>query len=126
MNLIYIASPYSTPDDALRQWRYEAAIDAVAGMMNRGMVVYSPIVHCHPIQQRHSLPTEWTYWQRFDETMIERCDELHVLMLDGWKESVGVTAEIKIAQRLDKPVRYIEANAGNGPESSQRGITVNG
>ena len=30
-----------------------------------------------------------------------------VLMLDGWRESVGVAAEIRIAGELGKPVRYL-------------------
>jgi hypothetical protein len=29
-----------------------------------------------------------------------------VLMLDGWRESIGVQAEIAIANELGKPVTY--------------------
>jgi len=31
---------------------------------------------------------------------------LVVLMLDGWKESEGVLAEIELAKKTGKPIRY--------------------
>jgi hypothetical protein len=30
-----------------------------------------------------------------------------VLMLDGWRDSAGVQAEIRIAQEMGKSVRYV-------------------
>lgn len=106
--LIYLASPYAHPDPMMRELRFVMAMQSTASMMREGMTVYSAIVHCHPIQKQYQLPTEWEFWQVFGETMISRCDELHVLMLDGWEDSVGVKAEIAIAERLDKPIRYVE------------------
>lgn len=106
MKLIYLASPYTHPGYSVRQARFGAAIDAAAAMMLAGDAVYSPIGSCHPIQQRHNLPTDWAYWQDFDALIISRCDEVHVLMLDGWKESVGVMAEIALAESLGKPIQY--------------------
>lgn len=50
----------------------------------------------------------WEFWQGYDQHMISLCDEVHVLMLQGWTNSVGVTAEIKIAKRLNKPFYYID------------------
>ena len=50
----------------------------------------------------------WPFWERFDREHLRRCDELVVLMLDGWGESVGVAAEIRIAAELGKPVRHID------------------
>ncbi len=35
------------------------------------------------------------------------CDKVYVFMQDGWKESVGLNAEIKIAKELGKPIIYI-------------------
>jgi hypothetical protein len=40
--------------------------------------------------------------------MLQRCDELAVLKLPGWRESTGVTAEIAIAREFGLPVRFIE------------------
>jgi hypothetical protein len=51
--------------------------------------VFSPIVHSHPLV-RHGLPTHWRFWEAFDRKHIERCDEVAVLTIDGWKTSMGV------------------------------------
>lgn len=97
--LIYLASPYGH-DKSRRQLRYEAALQAEAAMMRNGLMVYSPIVHRHPGALRGLYPSGWDYWQRFDELILSRCDELWVLTLDGWRESIGVMAEIHIASAL--------------------------
>ncbi len=49
-----------------------------------------------------------------DRALLERCDQLVVLMLDGWRESVGVQAEILIASELGIPTRYWEPNGELG------------
>ena len=36
--------------------------------------------------------------------MLARCDELRILALDGWEESVGVSLETKYARQLSIPV----------------------
>lgn len=105
--LVYLASPYSHPDPAVVEARFEAVCRAAGRLMADGVLVYSPIAHTHPIAVRSALPTGWTYWERYDRAMIAACDHLTVLMLDGWDESRGVTAELAIAGELGRPVTYI-------------------
>jgi hypothetical protein len=57
--------------------------------------VFSPIVHGHPFVD-HGLPRDWPFWERFNRDHLVRYGEEVVLMLDGWRESVGVAAEIRI------------------------------
>jgi len=104
--IIYLASPYSHPDPAVRELRFRAACQAAVALLHAGRVVFSPIAHSHPLVE-HGLPTSWNFWQRFDCELLTRCDEVMVLMLDGWEESVGVQAEIRIARELGKLVRYL-------------------
>ena len=59
----------------------------------------------------YGLPDDWQFWQRHDRRYLDVCDEVVVLMLDGWRESVGVQAEIAIARELGKPVTFLHANA---------------
>ena len=40
--------------------------------------------------------------------MLHRCDSVTVLMLDGWKTSKGVAAEVVAASRAGIPVDYME------------------
>jgi len=110
--LIYLASPYSHEDETVRLWRFDAVVKAVGVLMNLGHMIYSPIAHCHPIQLKHVLPTEWAYWQAYDETMLSRCDRLWILQLDGWEKSTGVKAETEIAMRLGLPVEFVAEEDG--------------
>lgn len=118
----YLASPYTSPHPEVREQRYRAACRATAALIRAGAVVFSPICHSHALAE-HGLPNQWSFWERFDRAYLERCDLLVVLMLDGWKTSVGVQAEIAIARQLGKPVSYLEAPgsptlAHVGPEAA--------
>jgi hypothetical protein len=102
----YLASPYSHPDPAVREERYQAACRAAAALMRDGQLVYSPIAHSHNLST-YGLPTDWAFWSQYDREMLARCDELLVLMLDGWDISIGVREEIRIALELGKPIRFL-------------------
>lgn len=108
--MIYVASPYTHPDESVRNARFRAVCRTAAQLMRQGHVVFAPIVHGHPLVE-HGLPVEWPFWERFDREHLRRCDELVVLMLDGWRESVGVAAEIRSAEELGKPIRYLAIDA---------------
>jgi len=112
--MIYLASPYSHPDANIREQRFRAVCKAAARLMRNGGIVFSPIAHGHPIAQ-HGLPTDWRFWEQFDREQLACCDEVVVLLLDGWRESEGVRAEIRIAAELGKPVRYLAPEATGSP-----------
>ncbi len=104
--LVYLASPYSDPDPVVRQARYDAACRAAAWLIRQGHLVFSPIAHTHGIS-RYGLPGDWKFWERHDRRMLQCCDRLVVLTLDGWRQSRGVQAEVAIARKLGKPVGYL-------------------
>ena len=81
--------------------------------------MFSPIVHSHPLVA-FSLPTGWDFWERIDRAYLARCDELVVLMLDGWQESTGVRAEIALARDLGKPVRFLGVDEAAGSPTVAR------
>jgi nucleoside 2-deoxyribosyltransferase len=112
--MIYLASPYSHANPSIREQRYLAACRATATLIRAGQVVFSPVVHSHPLVA-FGLPTAWAAWERIDRAFLERCDEVAVLMLDGWDQSVGVRAELRIARELGKPVRFLEVDATGSP-----------
>lgn len=106
--MIYLASPYAHKDKTVMEDRFDKVCRVAGQMMKYGEVVYSPIAHNHPIAVRIELPRTWDFWKTFDEHMILRCACVKVLMLDGWKESVGITAEIQIAKLASMNVEYID------------------
>ncbi len=106
--MIYLASPYTHENPAVRQTRFEQVCRATAYLMRRGHHVFSPIAHSHPVAEHGALPTDFGYWEAYDREMIHGCAEVWVLRLDGWESSRGVAAEIALADELDKPIRYLD------------------
>ncbi len=121
--MIYLASPYSHPEPAVRQWRYEAACQATAELLRRGHVVVSPIVHSHALV-RFGLPGDWEFWQRCDAALLCRCQRLFVLTLEGWRESRGVQAEIDLAIDLDLPIDYLAPEMVSNRSGGEANISV--
>jgi hypothetical protein len=113
--LIYLASPYSSKDPVIVANRVSATATALARLIEQGNLVFSPIIHSHPIADIVSFSAlnhedgELSGWMAFDFAFIDKCDEVWVLQLEGWEQSRGVTAEIEYAERTGKPVRYIQA-----------------
>jgi hypothetical protein len=105
---IYLACPYMHPDKNIMQERFEKVNRLASRLIYGGLFVFSPISHTHPIAIAGQLPLGWDFWEPYDRTFIDWCDELHVFKADGWEQSKGVTAEIRIAQEQDKPVIYHE------------------
>jgi nucleoside 2-deoxyribosyltransferase len=118
--MIYLASPYSHPDPAVREERYVAACRAAGALMSRGEIVFSPIAHSHPIATHGGVPGDWPFWSRRDLWFVEACYYLAVLTLDGWRASAGVAAEVAHALARGKAVRYIDPvtleESGRAPE----------
>ena len=94
MSYIYIASPYTHKDPNVVEQRYLKVMEATAHFLNQGIHVYSPVVHCHELAHRHNLPKDFEFWQDYNFAMLVSAHELWVIMIDGWKESVGVQSEL--------------------------------
>jgi hypothetical protein len=104
--LVYLASPYSHPSAAIRQRRYEQVLEATRLLMQDGHHVWSPIVYTHPMAKT-GMAMDWGYWAAFDTMMLNRCQELWILTLDGWRDSEGIRSELRLAPRLAMPVRLV-------------------
>lgn len=122
--LIYLAAPYTyhkrthNPLLAFYYWirginirwfRFESVNKAASIIFKSGNFVFSPISHTRPIA-KYGLPSDFKFYETYDKMMISKCDELWVLTIEGWSESIGVTAEIAEAQRRKIPVRYVKAH----------------
>lgn len=111
--LIYLATPYTSYDPdhekafAVQRERYLKARAAQIELLSVGTHVYSPIVACHYLTG--ILGHTFQDWQAYNYNLIDRCDELWVLRLPGWDNSVGVLAEIHYALEHNKPVSYLNA-----------------
>lgn len=124
--LVYLACPYSHPDPAVRRARFEAANRCAATLMQAGVFVFSPISHTHPIAEAGDLPLGWDFWEPYDRLLIGACGALYVLMLDGWRESRGVTAEIAIARDLGLEIEYLEPEQDEALAPPHHGLEPQG
>ena len=105
---VYIAIPYTHHDPRIVHQRYMLATEYAGILIHRGLLVYSPITHSHPIAKICHLPTDFEYWKRLDMFYIQHCREIHVIMADGWRESIGVQAEILAAETLGRKVVHVD------------------
>ncbi len=111
--MIYLAVPYTHHSPVVRHNRFEHVNRFAAWLMQQGYPIFSPISHSHPIEEHFTETKTWEFWQLQDLPILRQCDRLFVLCIDGWRESVGVTAEIAEASRLGIPVSYYEPIGGN-------------
>ena len=101
---IYLAIPYTGQEEV----SFETANNVAGDLMKQGHIVFSPISHTHPIAGQCKLPTHWDFWQRFDRSFIEWCNELWIAPFGDYKKSKGVMAEIEIARSMSKPVVFMD------------------
>lgn len=107
--LVYLASPLTHADPAVRLERTVAVARCGGWLMNNrpDVFFFSPITHAHPIAAECSLPYQWEFWAAIDECMISRCEEIWILCIPGFKKSTGVNAEREISLRLGLLCRFV-------------------
>jgi hypothetical protein len=109
VSYIYLASPYSHPDPAVREKRFEDACRKMAQYVNRGIPVFAPIVHTHPVAD-HLPPDkrmDFDLWMKMDLPILRMASELHILSIEGWRASRGVTRETEYAMQLGIPIKQV-------------------
>lgn len=109
MSYIYLASPYSHPEASVREERFKAACKKAAQYLSKGKACFSPIAHSHPIADymEEAARMDFELWMKADLPLLKDAAELHVLCLDGWRTSRGVTREIEYADQVGIPVKQV-------------------
>lgn len=102
--MIYLASPYTHPDPAVREDRFLLACRVAGLLVKKGLHPYSPIAHCHPIVTFYGdMGTDFAYWKEHNLNFLRRADGFLVLTIPGWLDSIGVAQECDIATQLGIP-----------------------
>jgi hypothetical protein len=104
--LYYLASPYSSKDPMVVEDRYLQQQRIAAELIKQGYMLITPIEMCHNLAQNYDLPRGYEYWKERDRLLVSKCDGVIVCIMDGWKESIGVTDEIAYARSLGREVLY--------------------
>ena len=108
MKKIYLACPYSHPKKGVRLHRTAQSDEKAAELMEKGYRVFSPLSHSVPISRFCSEENNKSYdfWLTQDFWILDVCDELHILCLEGWLNSKGIQAEINRAMEKGIPTVY--------------------
>lgn len=107
-SFVYLASPYSHADAAVRRKRFHDVCEATAQLLRLGHRIFSPIAHSHPLAETgHTPATDLDFWLRLDRAILAASAELWILTLPGWQQSDGISVEIGLARLWDKPMRLV-------------------
>ena len=109
--LVYVGGPIGK-SSPLNIERMRIASAYAASLLRQGIPVFSPaamglgMIMAESSEGR-TMPRGFGFWRDTDFAILRACSELHVLMLPGWRKSVGVRAEIAEAKRLGIKVVYV-------------------
>lgn len=107
--MIFVAAPYGNPDLMIVETRVFYIMEYCSKLLAEGKSCISAVVFGHPIiKLNNNVRVDWQDWKELCTTLIISSTQLHVLMLDGWENSIGVKEEIKLAEQLKIKVLYIK------------------
>lgn len=101
----YLACPIRVmnPDDHVSfGHRRDMNGHLLLAMARQGFTCYSPLLHWLSVAP--SMGEDWETWKKVSLDMIDASSRIIVIALPGWRESVGVTAEIQHAGKTGKNV----------------------
>ena len=108
MSKIYLACPYSHPNESVMDERFIRVTKLAINLLEQGYDVYSPITCTHLAVRKTDVPRTFAYYKDNCFAELEQCNELWVCMFEGWKDSIGVNAEIDFANKYGLIVKYLE------------------
>ena len=106
---IYLSSPYTHQSETVRALRHDRAALTTAKLMERGWVVFSPIVHAYTVAEfmDSERQLDHDFWMRQARGMLRTAAYLVVLKIVGWDKSRGVREEILYAKENSIQIRYL-------------------
>ena len=128
----YLALPYtgSYGPDCPRyrlEFSFQMANAVAARLMEGGEVVFSPISHSHPIGNfMVTYEKDHDFWMAQNEQIMNFCNRIYVVRIDGWRKSRGVRWEIEWFQRRDLPVFLLHIDQASGEILREAVAQVNG
>lgn len=107
--MVYLSCPLGVTKDDLAtvSHRIKTAEAVEYELRRRGIHVYNPLAIVKAGDTRGATIEE--YWRDYSLNMLSRCDMLVVLTLEGWQQSVGVTAEIRLGEDSGIPVMLTDS-----------------
>lgn len=106
--LEYLALPYSHEEEEVMCYRAAVSDYIFSELSKEGRTVYAPISSCHHIARKHGMPTDWQFWKDTCRAFVSASYKIIVIMLPGWEDSTGLTAELELAESLCLEVEWLD------------------
>lgn len=103
----YLASPYTSQYSSRRTERYLTALKAMNVLMLKGIVVFGPVAHTHPLATKFRLPKDSEYWMKYDKAFVKNSIGMIMLLIDGWMDSNGMKTELEMVRTRQSYPLYI-------------------
>jgi hypothetical protein len=104
----YLGSPYSKYPDG-REAAFKEICRIAAEFAKRGIAVYSPIAHTHPIAENGGLDSlDHSIWLPFDTPMMGGAVGLIVAKMASWEDSYGLGEEIRFFGQVGRPIYFLD------------------
>lgn len=103
----YLATPY----DAHKEGHGNAYLDAkraTSKLIEHGVLVFSPIVHMHPLLE-FSKPLQRqdaAFWMSLCRPIMREAGGLIIPMIPGWSDSAGIKEEYEFFSKKKLPVVF--------------------
>lgn len=102
-SLCYMATPYTKMPDIDRAFQQAARI--AVHLNKAGLTIFSPIAHSHALIRAANLDhTDPASYAALNRRMLDHCDILIVVQMEGWHESDGITEEVAFFEATHKPI----------------------
>ena len=102
--LIYLAAPLGHQDPSVSQDRFESVNRYCGYLIRHRKLVFSPLSLGATLDD-DSISN--IAWYALGLQFLARSDEMRILALDGWENSVGVGLETKYARQLRIPISVV-------------------
>ena len=103
--MIYLAAPLGHQDASVRIDRLGSVNRYCCHLIGQRVLVFSPLSLGASLDEG---AISNSVWYALGLQMLARCDEMRILALDGWNESVGVGLELRYARQLSIPVSLVD------------------
>jgi hypothetical protein len=102
---IYVAGPYTHKWPEIQELRGIDHCKFTAELLKAGYLVYSPIAETMMLAKYGQMhDTTWETWREKDLRQLSLSDEMIILPLTGWQDSIGLRGEIKYCLQNNIPM----------------------
>ena len=96
-----------------------------AALIKRGISIYSPIAHTHPIAVYGEIdPLDHDIWLPADEPFMRAARGMILLMTPDWRTSRGLKHEVEFFTAAEKPIIYMIPGSADAVRSAIDELTT--